>query len=259
MEFQRRQADDDKEEWRMDSATHLLMGISLGGLAFLDPYVASNPAISHGILVATMIGSEIPDIDTISKLKNNAVYIRHHRGITHSLPAIVIWPILIMLSLYPLFPEAGPLRLWFWASVAVATHVLADLFNAYGTQAFRPFSAKRVALGWINTFDPILFAILFSGVLLWFFHFHPVKVFPVVFSGAIVYYAIRFFLRSLLRKSIEKTIPGEKKIILCPTLRFFQWRIAAETETKLFVGIGFFKHWHILDEFVRKPYPNFRL
>lgn len=41
--------------------------------------------------------------------------------------------------------------------LAVALHVFVDIFNAYGTQAIRPFSRKWVALGVIDTFDPIIF------------------------------------------------------------------------------------------------------
>ena len=33
-----------------------------------------------------IVGSLIPDGDTVLKLKDNATYISHHRGITHSIP-----------------------------------------------------------------------------------------------------------------------------------------------------------------------------
>ncbi|MEH7748600.1 metal-dependent hydrolase, partial [Neobacillus drentensis] len=55
----------------MDTGTHVVMGIALGGLATLDPVVASSHATTTSVLIATIAGSQIPDIDTVLKLKNN--------------------------------------------------------------------------------------------------------------------------------------------------------------------------------------------
>src|SRR6056297_1840026 len=126
------------------------MGFAIGGLATLDPVVAESAVTSQGVLIGAIIGSQIPDIDTVLKLRNNAVYIRNHRGITHSIPAVLIWPLLILAVLYPFYPEANLLHLWIWTFLAVFLHVFVDIFNAYGTQAIRPFSSKWVALGVIN-------------------------------------------------------------------------------------------------------------
>src|SRR5699024_8434527 len=77
----------------MDTVTHTLMGGTLLGLATIDPSV--DPlTLGFG---ATVVGASlIPDIDTTLKLKNNAVYIKNHRGITHSIPfTFIIWPVLL--------------------------------------------------------------------------------------------------------------------------------------------------------------------
>src|SRR5699024_11262358 len=95
--------------------------------------------------------------DTILKLKNNATYIRNHRGITHSIPAIIIWGILFPLIIYLFVPEVNFLHLWLWTFLAVFLHMFVYLFNAYGTQAFRPFYHKWVAYGFINMFDMYFF------------------------------------------------------------------------------------------------------
>lgn len=124
----------------MDSGTHLVMGIALGGLALADPVVADSSMTTAAVITATIIGSQAPDIDTVLKLRNNAVYIRNHRGITHSIPAVILWPILITGVLSLLFQGANILHLWLWTFLAVFLHVFVDIFNAYGTQAFRPIS-----------------------------------------------------------------------------------------------------------------------
>jgi len=77
----------------MDTGTHTVMGVALGGLATLDPAVQQDPVLFNAVFIGTMIGSQAPDLDTVLKLRNNAVYIRNHRGITHSIPAILLWGI----------------------------------------------------------------------------------------------------------------------------------------------------------------------
>src|SRR4051794_1777250 len=158
------------------------MGIALGGLATLDPVVASSHATTTSVLIATIAGSQIPDIDTVLKLRNNAVYIRNHRGITHSIPAVILWPLIILAVVYPFFPEANLFHLWLWTFFAVFLHVFVDIFNAYGTQAIRPFSHKWVALGIINTFDPFIFAIHVVGIILWIAGAHPGYTFLAVYA-----------------------------------------------------------------------------
>ncbi len=75
----------------MDTATHIVMGVSLAGLATLDPVVQSDPALFNAVLIGTIVGSHAPDFDTVFKMKDNATYIRHHRGASHSIPAIIMW------------------------------------------------------------------------------------------------------------------------------------------------------------------------
>src|SRR5690625_2057432 len=134
----------------MDTGTHIVMGIALGGLATLDPVVSNDPLMFNSVLVGTIIGSRAPDFDTILKLKNNATYIRTHRGITHSIPAIIIWGILIPLIIYLFVPEVNFLHLWLWTFLAVFLLVVVDVFNSYGTQTFRLFSLILAAYVFIH-------------------------------------------------------------------------------------------------------------
>src|SRR5690625_476997 len=98
----------------MDTGTHIAMGIALGGLATLDPVVSQDAALHKMVIAGTIIGSNAPDFDTVLKLRSNAVYLRHHRGITHSLPAVFFWSLLITSMLYILAPTNHVLHLWFW-------------------------------------------------------------------------------------------------------------------------------------------------
>lgn len=240
----------------MDTGTHIVMGLALGGLATLDPVVAGSAATASSIVVGTIIGSQIPDIDTVLKLKNNAVYIRNHRGITHSIPAVLLWPLIILLGIYPFYPEANLLHLWMWTFLAVFIHVFVDIFNGYGTQALRPFSSKWVALGVINTFDPYIFGLHIVGLILWGFGAHPGYTFLAIYIILIGYYVIRFLAKQKVLREVKALIPDATEIIISPTMKFHQWRIAVMNKHQFFVGRSDNHQVQILDQFNRVKVPR---
>lgn len=233
----------------LDSGTHLVMGVALGGLALADPVVADNSMTFIAVMAGTILGSQAPDVDTVLKLRNNAVYIRHHRGITHSIPAVLLWPIAITAILSLIFQDANTLHLWLWTFLAVFLHVFVDIFNAYGTQAFRPFSKKWVALGVINTFDPFIFTLHCIGILLWALGFDPVMTFSVMYGLIICYYVLRFAVQSAVKQAVHNTIQDEEYVIVAPTMRFFYWRIAAKSKTHYYVGRAYGRTVNIYDKF----------
>ena len=240
----------------MDTGTHVVMGIALGGLATLDPVVASNSATATSVLIATIAGSQIPDIDTVLKLRNNAIYIRNHRGVTHSMPAVLLWPLILLAVIFPFFPGANLLHLWGWTFAAVFIHVFVDIFNAYGTQALRPFTSKWVALGVINTFDPIIFGIHVAAIVIWVIGADPGYTFLWMFVILIGYYLLRFYAQAKVRSAVRKLIPDATDIITSPTMKFNFWRIAAMNEEEFFVGRAMGTNIVIYDRFKRVPVPK---
>ncbi|WP_028390297.1 metal-dependent hydrolase [Bacillus cihuensis] len=240
----------------MDTGTHFVMGIALGGLATLDPIVADNALTAQAVMFGTIIGSQAPDIDTILKLRNNAVYIRNHRGITHSIPAVLLWPILITGFLYSIFSSSNLLHLWLWTFFAVFLHVFVDIFNAYGTQAIRPISSKWVAFGIINTFDPFIFGIHVAGLILWGFGFPPGYTFLTIYFILLIYYIARFREQRFIKAAVKKEIPTATKIILSPTMRYHRWKVAVISEKHYYVARAENGIVTILDTFDRIPLPD---
>lgn len=240
----------------MDTGTHIVMGIALGGLAMVDPVVASHPATMSTVVAGVIVGSLIPDIDTVLKLRNNAVYIRHHRGITHSIPAVLLWPLVISLLLTFIIPEANFIHLWAWTFLAVFLHVFVDIFNSYGTQALRPFSNKWVAIGVINTFDPIIFILHAIALIIWGLGANSVYTILTLYAVVFCYYLLRFSIKSAVKKAVRNTVPDANEIIIAPTMRFFQWRVAASSETCHYVGRAYGRSVTIYDRFEREPMPT---
>ncbi|KGX87416.1 membrane protein [Pontibacillus halophilus JSM 076056 = DSM 19796] len=240
----------------MDTGTHIVMGIALGGLATLDPAVQDNPALFNAIMVGTIAGSQAPDLDTVTKFKNNAVYIRNHRGITHSIPAVLFWGISIPALIFLFVPEVNFLHLWLWSFLAVILHVFVDLFNAYGTQAYRPFSERWVAWGIINTFDPYIFLFHIIGILTWMFGADPGYTFLTVYFVLFLYYVKRYLDKRQITKQVEARFPDVEQIVTSPTMRNRHFRLAITTPTHFYVGKSENGTITILDEFHKKPLPE---
>ncbi|WP_163652580.1 metal-dependent hydrolase [Listeria sp. PSOL-1] len=240
----------------MDTGTHVVMGIALGALATIDPITAHSSHAAMGIMTATIIGSQIPDIDTVLKLKNNADYIRNHRGLTHSLPMLVIWPLLISLVLYPLFMQATFLHLLLWSFIAVGLHIFVDIFNAYGTQAIRPFRDTWVAFGFINTFDWFIFGTHVVAILIWLLGAPAGPTFFTLYGILIFYYLLRFITQRVIHHAVQNLIPDAEEIIIASTIRFFQWRVAVTTKDHYYVGRAFKRTISIYERFDRIPVPN---
>jgi len=240
----------------MDTATHIVMGISLAGLATLDPAVQSDPVLFNAILVGTVVGSHAPDFDTVFKMKNNATYIRHHRGASHSIPAIILWGLLVSGIIYLFAPQVSYLHLWLWTFLAVIIHVTVDLFNAYGTQALRPFSNKWIAKGFINTFDPYIFSLNVVGIVAWALGANPAYTWLTVYSVIILYYIKRYMDKREIVNKIKEHFPDTVEIATSPTLKQNYWRVAITTENRFYVGKVENRHIEIVDEFKKIPLPD---
>ncbi|GAB7389322.1 metal-dependent hydrolase [Bacillaceae bacterium] len=231
----------------MDTVTHFAMGFGLAGLASLDPAVLSQPELAQAVWIGTVIGSQAPDFDGIMKLKGSAAYIKHHRGWSHSLPALLLWPLLISCVLV-LFFDVSFVRLFLWTALAVGLHVFVDCFNSYGTQALRPFSRKWVAWNVINIFDPYIFGIHLIGFLLWMKGFHSGYVFLAVYLSITGYVLLKIRMRRKTVALVMQKSPYKGRVTVFPTLSFAQWGVIVETETHH--CIGEVKHatleWHDL-------------
>lgn len=224
----------------MDTGTHLVMGIGLAGLAAVDPVVAANPSIHMAVLLGTVAGSQAPDLDSLLRIKGNAVYIKNHRGASHSLPAIAIWTILITVVLQWIYRGSLPwLNVGGWVLLAVCIHVFTDLFNTYGTQAMRPFSDKWISWNIIHIFDPIVFTTHIIAILLWAGGLvNPAVLFPLLYLFTAVY----FIWRTAARRNIVQKLPKQDKehapgdsYIAIPTISLSIWNVVKQSKDGGFV------------------------
>ncbi|KGT72733.1 hydrolase, partial [Bradyrhizobium japonicum] len=176
----------------MDTATHFAMGFGLAGLAHLDPIVAASPGLAEAILIGTVIGSQAPDLDGFTRIFGSAAYIRNHRGISHSVPALFAWTAAIFGLIQLISPQAHLFHLLAWIFSAVCLHVFVDLFNSYGTKGFYPFQKKWIALDVIFIFDAFIFALHAFGLMLWMAGAEPGRLFLWIYLLITCYYIYRY-------------------------------------------------------------------
>ncbi|CAM4347428.1 metal-dependent hydrolase [Paenibacillus tarimensis] len=214
----------------MDSGTHLVIGLGLAGLAAVDPVVAGDPDIFGAVMIGTVVGSQAPDFDGLIRFMGNAAYIRNHRGKSHSFPAVLIWACLLTLALQLAYHGSLPLlHVGAWVLLAVSLHVLTDMFNTYGTQAYWPVSDKWVRWNIIHIFDPVIFLTHLAALLLWASETaRPSLVFPWLYSLLVMYYIGRTLQhRAAERLAIrmDATFTDGDRYTVIPTLTIQDWNI----------------------------------
>lgn len=214
----------------MDTGTHLVFGLGIAGLAYVDPVIAGNATAAVAVLIGAVVGQQAPDFDTILRMKSNASYVKNHRGLSHSLPAVALWTVLITGLLQLVF--GGKLPIWhvgFWVFIAVATHVFSDLFNSYGTQAFRPITRRWISWNIIHIFDPFLFAAHAAAIVLWALNVvSPAVIFPVLYMGVALYYIARSVIHAQLERRlprVDATWADGDRGMLIPTISPRRWNV----------------------------------
>ncbi|MCC2685087.1 MAG: metal-dependent hydrolase [Paenibacillaceae bacterium] len=232
----------------MDTGTHLVIGLGLAGLAYIDPVVAADSTVSTAVLIGTVLGSQAPDSDGIMRLKGNAAYIKNHRGASHSLPAIGIWTLLITSLLCLFFRDLPVLHVGMWVLIAVCVHVFTDLFNTYGTQGGRPFTDKWISWNIIHIFDPIIFCSHLVAIFLWSTHLaEPDFIFPALYISLAGYYIWRTITHYVLQSGLyRKDLSYERgeKYILIPTVNLYVWNIVKRRNDGTFM-LGELRNNHL--------------
>ncbi|WP_176551082.1 metal-dependent hydrolase [Bacillus sp. AFS040349] len=222
----------------MDTSTHIIMGFGLAGLAYIDPAVAGSPELAQAIMIGTVIGSNSPDFDYgIKLLKGNGMYIEHHRGASHSIPALFIWTVLISCITFLFFKDVSFYPLLYWTFLAVILHVGFDILNAYGTQAARPLTKKWLSLNFVPLFDPFIILVHLICFSFWTIGFHSGFVFLWGYIVIIGYLVVRFYISLKNKKQVIQSMDMKGICTIVPTIWLRKWHVVFETDQIYYVGI----------------------
>ncbi|UOF89049.1 metal-dependent hydrolase [Fodinisporobacter ferrooxydans] len=227
----------------MDTASHVLFGCTIAGLAYVDPQVSHNPILAQAVLFSTVIGSNLPDVDSLVRLKGYSSYIRHHRGITHSIPALLICPLLVTWLASMIYHLT---EFWYvlygWTFLSVVFHVFLDMLNTYGVQCYYPFTKKWIHYDILAIFEPFLFFLHTAGLIGWiFYHLTPNLVFLCVYLGTIGYIGIRTLQHNRLARNLQEYFEEPGICHVLPTFHWFRWQYVFESDSHFKTGTIYFR------------------
>ena len=153
----------------MDNLTHSLIGLTAAkaGLEKLSP----------GATILCVLAANAPDADIITGILGDRwIYLRHHRGITHSIVGALAIAIALPLIFYLVDQLVARIRkrppsvklvgLLIASLIATATHPLMDWTNNYGVRPLLPWSSQWFYGDFMFVIDPVLWLTLGGAAVL---------------------------------------------------------------------------------------------
>lgn len=150
----------------MDTLTHALSGMLLArATAPAEPRTDRLDMRSR--LLAGFLAAAFPDSDVVIRFfSDELTYLNLHRGVTHSLPLLPLWAVLLSFAFALLWRRRYSWRAFYGVTLAsLFLHVCGDVITAYGTMVLAPFSDYQMALPAIFIIDPWFSAIIVAGLL----------------------------------------------------------------------------------------------
>lgn len=158
----------------MDTLTHALSGALLARTLVARPPSSLAPTSSPRLapwqaVVVGSVAAAFPDIDVLAQLAGDFAYLRHHRGITHSLLLAPLWAALLALLMSRAFAgtrgPGGWRRLYGLALGALLLHLAGDWITQFGTLLLAPLSERRFGLGAVFIIDLVFTGLIVAGLV----------------------------------------------------------------------------------------------
>ena len=150
----------------MDTLTHALSGVLLARATAPTAPRADQLTLRSRLLVGFVAGA-FPDSDVVIRLFSDVItYLNLHRGVTHSLPLLPLWALLLAGVFALLWRGRHSWRAFYGVTLlALFIHVGGDVVTVYGTRIFAPFSDYRAQLPAIFIIDLWFTGIIVAGLL----------------------------------------------------------------------------------------------
>jgi len=216
----------------MDPVTHLLIGANIAGLS------GHNISVSDPLFLGPAIASVAPDLDIIMQLRGDLAYLRNHRGISHSIPGLLLISAAITSVLYFLFGSSTPwIYLFAWTTLGSLSHSLLDLLNSYGVKILWPLNPKKFTYSLLSFVD---WVILFNAATSLIIGTYNIIAYRLFFAFFAAYTVLRFLMamniRWYLKEHFSTGDPLEKLVILPSTFKITKWDFLIETNQFFVLG-----------------------
>jgi inner membrane protein len=144
----------------MDTVTHGLTGWLIAR-SLPEKWRGGHPGAATAVVA---LGSVLPDADNAATLLGSEMYLRVHRGLSHSLLGISVSSLVLALLIARFGKWKDWKRIGLLIFLGQLSHVALDLLNSYGTQILQPFSDARFALDLLFVVDLAFTGIVVAGI-----------------------------------------------------------------------------------------------
>lgn len=213
----------------MDPLTHGVIGLGIAALS-------GETSLASPVTIGAIVGAMSPDIDIIAKYWGDYKYLKHHRGFTHSFPAIIGLSLAISFALNMLFPGSSFLSIFMATLVGTASHTFFDALNSYGVRPIIPFKNKRYSASLLMLYDPF---VTIMSIGLFFLNIDRSYKLIIALGGLSIYIAYRYFTKRESSADIvsEYGLGTEDKLHVMPNqTNFFKWDFVLEKGETRVVG-----------------------
>ena len=213
----------------MDPLTHGLVGSAISAFS------GTAVGIDNPLTIGAMLGAMSPDLDFVIRLfKDDAAYLEHHRGISHSIPFLIGFSVVITLGLsFMGFEQFSFLQTLLWTFIGALSHTGLDILNSYGARLF----IKKRKANLLTLYDPVITLVGF-----WFVLNGKNTLYELV-SGTLII-SIYLLMRNNSKHNAGKRINAYfsklyqvSDISVMPSLKaFYKWDFVVHTTEYDFVG-----------------------
>lgn len=210
----------------MDPLTHTVIGLAVAK-ATGNPVIMSEPAT-----ICIVAGSVFPDIDILLQKWGDLMYLKNHRGVTHSILGLIVSSLLIGGIAALVFPGTSFVSMFLWSLLGSFAHAFFDTLNAFGAKLLWPILDKKYSLGMLITFDPVFIGLL-AGYI---FAGKVAGVFSLVLF--LLYFASRGMAKLFVIRELYAKYGDEyERISLLPSMKgLFKWHFILEGKEFNIVG-----------------------
>lgn len=218
----------------MDMATHALVGLTL-----YQARKSRFPQYEPALFWATLVGSEMPDFDIIYLLEGSMAYLLNHRGVTHSLPGVIIMSALLAYLLHARYPATTYKKIYLWAVGASTIHVFLDALNTWGTRLWFPFTDRWITFDILPFLDIPLVLLGIASLLAG--YYYPLKSRRCALTALCLFFMYiggRGLLHNHLIQQVQlqHAATPVQKINILPTIHPLHWETVIETNTSVVFG-----------------------
>ncbi|MGE5631048.1 MAG: metal-dependent hydrolase [Caulobacteraceae bacterium] len=215
----------------MDPITHAVVGLSIAVLCG-EPISLSNPAI-----IGCVAGAVIPDGDIIMQLKGDYVYLKNHRGLSHSIPAMFVYSAGLTGLLWLAFGNIMVWKVLLFSLIGCLSHIALDITNSYGAQILWPLSKKRITLDLLLIYDPMIVALCLLVLIPAARHIIPPYIIVLAFF---IYLTVRYMMKKWAERiALEHLDSKYKRIyfrIMPSMVGLIKWHFILKTDKEKVVG-----------------------